>query len=59
MAWMVCDYPEPRGTPEPAPVCPVCGEECGYVYRDMYFAIVGCDGCVTVHQADETEDCLR
>ena len=58
MAWMVCDYPE-HVPPQPrGPTCPVCGGECEYVYRDIYFAIVGCDGCVTVHEADETNDCL-
>ena len=58
MAWMVLDYPEQRYRAESPPICPVCGGECEYVYRDMYFAVVGCDGCVTVHEADETEDCL-
>ena len=57
MAWMVTDYPASART-EAAPVCPVCGAECEYVYRDVYFAVVGCDGCVTVHEAGETNECL-
>lgn len=57
MAWMVYDYPEPEETKEQPPVCPVCGNECYEVYRDRYFEIVGCDQCVTVHDAWKTEEC--
>ena len=59
MAWLVYDYPEMRTREEREPLCPVCGGACSTVYRDRYFEIVGCDECVTVHDAWETEDCLR
>ena len=58
MAWMVFDYPEPRAAPEETARCPLCGEECSLIYRDRYFEIVGCDECVTVHEAGETEECF-
>ena len=57
MAWMVWDYPEPAKE-EPEARCPVCGEVCGTVFRDRYFEIVGCDECVTVHDAGATEECF-
>ena len=41
------------GVPEsPAPVCPVCGEECEtYYIQDR--AVIGCDRCVRCKDADE------
>jgi len=57
MAWMVWDYPDPPAEP-PEARCHVCGEVCAAVYRDRYFEIVGCEGCVTVHDAAETEECF-
>lgn len=35
------------------PVCPVCGERCGTIYRDKFFDVVGCDECVTTYDAWE------
>lgn len=32
-------------------ICPVCGEECEELYRDLYGDIVGCDKCIRVEQA--------
>lgn len=58
MAWMVYDYPEPHGRGEREPRCPVCGAACSEVYRDEFFEIVGCDECVTEHDAWETEECF-
>ena len=58
MAWMVRDYPQPKRPPRGAPRCPVCGEVCAGLYRDRYFEIVGCDLCVTMHDAYETEECF-
>lgn len=59
MAWHVYDYPEPHGAEEPEPICPICGAACASVYRDMYYEIVGCDECITAHDAWETEECCR
>ncbi len=58
MAWMVYDYPEPHGRGDREPLCPVCGAACSEIYRDEFFEIVGCDGCVTAHDAWETGECF-
>lgn len=58
--WTLPDHPvirnlERTGYPdgdEPTfPLCPVCGEEAEDVYIDKYHEIVGCDSCVTKHDA--------
>lgn len=59
MAWMVYDYPDPPGRREDTPLCPVCGGECGSVFRDGDYEIVGCDLCLTEHDAYETDECFR
>lgn len=58
MAWMVYDYPDDRRQTQPEARCPLCGEACEVVYRDAFYAIVGCDGCMTVCDAWETEECF-
>ena len=46
---MMTDIPEPRLEPQeaaPRCICPVCGDECGKLYKDLYGSIVGCDVCI-------------
>lgn len=43
--------------PDEYPVCPVCGNECGKVYKDQYGEIVGCDECLTERDAWEEDEC--
>lgn len=41
------------------PVCPVCGQECETVYRDVRtLEIFGCDVCVEEKDAWEQDDCF-
>ena len=40
------------------PVCPICGDECTIVYKDGNYDIVGCDVCLTSHEADNEEECF-
>lgn len=40
------------------PICPVCGAECETIYKDTYGEIVGCDECLTAHDACEEEECF-
>ena len=35
------------------PICPVCGEECEEVYKNIENDIVGCNQCVTKSDAYE------
>lgn len=53
-AWGVCDYPNPpyRVTA----CCPVCGEECRWLYRNGVGDIVGCDVCLDEIDAEEWEE---
>lgn len=54
MGWGVY-YPEPPAEP-PRPRCPVCGDECEYIYRNFHNEILGCDNCITKEYADEMDD---
>lgn len=40
------------------PRCPVCGNECEYIYRSKAGFLVGCDECVTKHDAWEDEEAM-
>lgn len=42
------NIPEPRLDPPEyeVPKCPVCGEECETIYKDIRGDVVGCDCCV-------------
>ena len=40
------------------PVCPICGAECDFVYKDAYREIVGCNECLTAYDADEEDECF-
>ena len=41
------------------PVCPVCGQECEKVYRDVRtLEILGCDVCVEEKDACGQSDCF-
>ncbi len=44
---------------EREPCCPVCGRVCDTIYRERYFEIVGCENCVSQHEACETEACYE
>lgn len=59
MAWMVYDYPEPGDRYASAPHCPICGQACSTLYRDIDFAVVGCDECVTATDAAEEAVCCE
>lgn len=40
------------GVDEPDPViCPICGEECGTIYKDRNGDVFGCDNCVEIMEA--------
>ena len=54
------DIPEPSLEPPdpPEPRCPVCGQYCGTIYKDLYNAIIGCDVCVSDHDAFEIPECF-
>jgi len=59
-------YPERPLEPPPDdnPICPVCGNECKEIYRNFFTGeIIGCDSCITSHDAydwwDETREELR
>lgn len=41
------------------PKCPVCGEVCETVYKDVYGEILGCDQCLTARDAWDEEECLQ
>ena len=43
MGWGVHDYPTPPETVNP--VCPVCGNECDYVFLNENGEVVFCDVC--------------
>jgi hypothetical protein len=50
-AWNVTDYPDP---PYRHPVfCPVCGNECDWIYENELGEVVGCDGCLSEMDAYE------
>ena len=48
----------PDGKEPTYPVCPVCGDECGIVYRQDNGEIVGCDECVSQINAWEAAECF-
>lgn len=53
------DIPEPSLDPPdpPEPRCPVCGQYCGTIYKDGN-TIIGCDECVSAHDAFEIPECF-
>lgn len=55
MSWGVYDYPEPPGEPENIPHCIICGKECGTIYRNRDFEVVGCEECITAYDAWEDD----
>lgn len=48
----------PDGKEPIYPRCPVCGEECETVYRNIYLDIVGCDVCLESKDAWEMSNCF-
>ena len=57
---MIRELPELPLEPEEGrmPLCPVCGQECEWVFRDDAGTIVGCDNCLEELDAWEVADCL-
>jgi len=56
--------PERRLEPPPEdwremPICPICGEPCDTVYRNIWGGIVGCDDCITKQDADYADECFN
>lgn len=41
------------------PRCPVCGNECETIYKDVYMTIVGCDLCIEACDATYEGQCFR
>lgn len=48
----------PPGHDDSVPICPMCGQECGTIYKTSDGEIVGCDVCLTEHDAWDVEDCF-
>ena len=49
----------PDGKEPPQPHCPVCGEGCETLYTsDLDGSVLGCDACITEHDAYEREECF-
>lgn len=49
----------PDGKEPDFPHCPVCGKECETLYTsDEDGSVVGCDGCLTEHDAWERDECF-
>ena len=46
----------PDGKEPTFPICPVCGEECEEIFRDLN--IVGCDICIKQSDAWEEPECF-
>ena len=40
------------------PRCPICGEICETVYKNKMGDIVGCEECLTAHDAIEEDECF-
>lgn len=41
------------------PRCPICGEECEYIYRlEKTAEIIGCEKCISEYHADVTPECF-
>lgn len=53
----------PDGKEPKQPVCPVCGSECEYFYReDFTDNILGCENCITQEDAwefSDSSDCIE
>lgn len=49
-------YPDGKTPDEPH--CPVCGCECEDVYKDKNNEIVGCNNCITTHDAWNETKCF-
>ena len=43
---------------EREPICPVCGSECSTIYKDACNEIVGCDECISTHDAVDIDECF-
>lgn len=52
----VTGYPD--GKEPPTPICPVCEEDCNYIFKDFHGEIVGCENCIDQIPASEFEECF-
>lgn len=52
-------YGVPPGIDDREPICPVCGSECSTIYKDACNEIVGCDECISTHDAVDIDECFR
>ena len=41
------------------PHCPVCDQECSYVYKNVFGDIVGCDECLKEYDAWGEDRCFN
>lgn len=48
----------PRGVEEKEPVCPECGQPCDTIYKNNDGIVIGCDNCVSTHDAWEIPECF-
>lgn len=48
----------PWNRDEREPICPVCGSECSTIYKDACNEIVGCDECISTHDAVDIDECF-
>ena len=51
-------YGVPPGIDDKAPICPVCGSECSTIYKNACNEIVGCDECISTHDAVDIDECF-
>ena len=51
-------YGVPPGIDDREPICPVCGSECSTIYKDACNEIVGCDECISTHDAVDIDECF-
>lgn len=48
----------PDGKEPQTPICPICGEECETIYKEMYGSILGCDICISREDAWDVDECF-
>ena len=48
----------PDGKKPEYPKCPVCGQDCGELFKDILGNVLGCDECVRPTNAWEAPECF-
>ena len=43
---------------EQEPICPVCHSYCSTIYKNACNEIVGCDECISTHDAVDIDECF-